>query len=158
MARLLAGGDIPLFDKLSQIDSGHDGRRTHVLSAAAAEQSVIRELGRLTNSRSRLTLEEFSAAELTVLDFGIPDYSARSAQSQADRMLIQQAVTKAITVFEPRLSAVDVELLQNPASKTVARYAIAGNLRIDNISQRISFEIALDSASMPVANQHAEPF
>ena len=115
--------------------------------------SVVR-VGRGSDT---LQEEEFSAAELTVLDFGIPDYSARSAQSQADRMLIQQAVTKAITVFEPRLSAVEVELLQNPASKTVARYAIAGNLRIDNISQRISFEIALDAASPPTANQHAEP-
>lgn len=157
MARLLAGGVIPLFDKLSQTDNADDGRRSHVFTRHAAEQSVIRELGRLTNARSRLTLDEFSAAELTVLDYGIPDYSARSPQSEADRMLIQEAVTKAISVFEPRLSAVEVALLQNPAGKTIARYAIAGNLRIDNISQRINFEIALDASAPTSPYQPAEP-
>ena len=156
MSRLLPGGPIPLFDKLSQTAIDPDGGLGHMLSASGVEDSVARELARLTNSRSRLTIDAFFDAELSVLDYGIPDYSARSAQSEADRRMIQQAIAKAITVFEPRLTDVEVALVQNPMGKFIAHYAISGNLRIEKTSRRISFNIAADEMLQPAANRSVE--
>ena len=70
--------------------------------------------------------------------------------------MIQQAIVKAITVFEPRLTDVEVALLQNPLGKFIAQYAISGNLRIAKTSRRISFNIAADEILQPAAKRSVE--
>jgi type VI secretion system protein ImpF len=142
MSRLISGGAVPLFDKLGQRSDSSDHSSDQVLAIAGVEASVAQELNRLTNSRSRVALTDFEQANLSVLDYGIPDYSARSAQSESDRSLIARAITRAIQVFEPRLSEVEVELVQGYSANTIALYRIGASLRVANNVQRVNFNLA----------------
>lgn len=141
MSRLIPGGAIPLFDKLDQhVD--HAGDSGDALSVGGIETSVARELRRLLNSRSRLSLEDFLAAPLTVLDYGLPDYSARSVQSEADRRLIASAIVRAIEAFEPRVADVEVTLVDGSSGKTIALFRIAASIRVAQTVRRINFTLA----------------
>ena len=147
MSRLIPGGAIPLFDKLDQRLTAAANETDQVLSADGLEASVARELSRLTNSRSRIPLSEFQDATLTVLDYGIPDTLARSALSERDKTVISAALERAISVFEPRLTQVEVTVLPGAPGKTVARYLIAANLRIAHTVRRINFRIDTGEAA-----------
>ena len=156
MSRLIPGGALPLFDKLGQ--SGDDaGEAGDVLSAAGVEASVLRELQRLLNSRSRLPLDEFMAAPLTVLDYGIPDYSARSAQSESDRRLIAAAITRAIDTFEPRAADVEVTLINGASGKTIALFRIAASVRVAQTVRRINFTLATGEYIAPDVSAESAP-
>jgi type VI secretion system protein ImpF len=140
MSRLIPGGAIPLFDKLDQRTADADNTGD-ALSVAGVEASVLRELRHLLNSRSRLPLESFLTAPLTVLDYGIPDYSARSAQSEADRQLIAAAIVRAVETFEPRVADVDVTLVDGSSGKSIALYRIAASIRVAQTVRRINFTL-----------------
>jgi type VI secretion system protein ImpF len=141
MSRLIPGGAIPLFDKLDQRLTAGANETDQVLSADGLEASVARELARLTNSRSRIPLSEFQEATLTVLDYGIPDTLARSALSERDKSVISEALQRAIAVFEPRLTQIEVTVVPGASGKTVARYMISANLRVAQTVRRINFRI-----------------
>ena len=141
MSFLFPGGALPLFDKLGEHLTVAPNESDQALSADGLEASVARELSRLTNSRSRIPLSDFQEATLTVLDYGIPDTLALSALSERDKALISEALERAIKVFEPRLTQVEVTVLPSATGKTVARYMIAANLRIAHTVRRINFRI-----------------
>ncbi len=142
MSRLIPGGPIPLFDKLDQHFDDADDSAGQVLGIAGVEASVVRELRRLLNSRSPVTLSDFTDTELTVLDYGIPDYGAHSAQSEADRRRVAAAIRHAITQFEPRLEDVDVGLVDGATGKTIALFCIAATLRVADNVRRINFTLS----------------
>lgn len=154
MSRLIPGGAIPLFDKLDQCTPDAAGH-VDTLSVAGVEASVLRELRRLLNSRSRLTLDDFLDAPLTVLDYGIPDYSARSAQSEADRSLIAAAIVRAVEAFEPRVADIEVKLVNGSSGKTIALFAIAASIRVAQTVRRINFTLATGEYLAPVGNAEA---
>ena len=156
MSRLIPGGAIPLFDKLDQRLTAAANETDQVLSADGLEASVARELARLTNSRSRIPLSEFQEARLTVLDYGIPDTLARSALSERDKLVISEALQRAIAVFEPRLTQIEVTVVPGASGKTVARYLISANLRVAHTIRRINFRIDTgDSNGAPTAVEAA---
>lgn len=154
MSRLIPGGAIPLFDKLDQRAADAEGQGD-TLSVAGVEASVLRELRRLLNSRSRLTLDDFLDASLTVLDYGIPDYSARSAQSEADRRLIAAAIVRAVEAFEPRVADIEVTLVNGSSGKTIALFAIAASIRVAQTVRRINFTLATGEYLAPEGNAEA---
>lgn len=154
MSRLIPGGAIPLFDKLDQHAADAEGHGD-TLSVAGVEASVLRELRRLLNSRSRLTLDDFLDAPLTVLDYGIPDYSARSAQSEADRRLIAAAIERAVEAFEPRVADIEVRLVNGSSGKTIALFAIAASIRVAQTVRRINFTLATGEYLAPEGNAEA---
>ena len=162
MSRLIPGGPIPLFDKLDQRAIVTD-QADQVLDADGVEASVVRELRRLLNSRSRIPLSAFTDAELTVLDYGIPDYGAHSAQSEADRRRVAAAVRHAIEAFEPRLTDVDVSLVDGATGKTIALFCIEATLQVAHTVRRINFTLNTGEylrpamASMPSSDNVAEP-
>lgn len=141
MSRLIPGGAIPLFDKLDQRAAANDDGSGDALSVAGVEASVLRELRRLLNSRSRLPLETFLDAPLTVLDYGIPDYSARSAQSEADRKLVASAIVRAVEAFEPRVADVEVTLVDGASGKSIALFRIAASIRVAQTVRRVNFTL-----------------
>ena len=152
MSVLVPGGPIPLFDKLDQRTAppGHESGQG--LSADGVEASVERELHRLLNSRSRISLTEFTDAGLTVLDYGIPDYTALSARSENDRSRIARAIERAISYFEPRLSHTVVTPLGAANGITIALFQIDADLAIAQTVRRVRFTLA---AETPDATQLA---
>jgi type VI secretion system protein ImpF len=150
MSFLFPGGPIPLFDKLDQRSAtpGHEAGQG--LSAEGVEASVERELHRLLNSRSRVNLSDFTEANLTVCDYGIPDYTALSVRSDTDRVQIAAAITYAIQHFEPRLLNAIVTPLGAANGITIALFQIDADLPIANTVRRVRFTLAAETP--PIAH------
>lgn len=140
MAELIRGASVPLFDRLLGGVAAPVGQ---VMTPAQLELSIGRELSRLMNTRSRLTLREFLDGDGTTLDYGVPDFSALSSRSQSDLDLLQAAIAKAIALFEPRLKNVRVTTASSPTN--AATYvAISGAVTIDMKLRQLSFDLQLD--------------
>ena len=140
MAELIRGASIPLFERLQGGDPAQFGQ---VMSPAQLELSIGRELARLLNTRSRLGLREFLDSSGTTLEYGIPDFSALSSRSQADLDLLQAAIAKSISLYEPRLKNVVVKAASS-ATDAMTRVAIGGAVTIDMKLRPLSFELQID--------------
>jgi type VI secretion system protein ImpF len=130
---------MPLFDRLAA-----DGE-ARLSGADALRESVARELGRLFNMRSPLTFEAFGASDGTVLDYGLPDFSDRSLQSEPDREAIAAAVKHAIALFEPRLANVSVGFTPR------AVLTVNGDLRSGRSVAHVAFELTGNGEGFAVA-------
>ena len=157
MSYLFPGGPIPLFDKLDQraAPPGHEAGQG--LSADGVEASVERELQRLLNSRSLIGLSEFTSAPRTVLEYGIPDYTALSVRSDTDRAQIAAAISYAIAQFEPRLRNAVVTPLGAANGITIALFQIEADLPIAHTVRRVRFTLAAEApAPIQGTNEAAE--
>ena len=145
MSRLKTGGYAPLFDRLAQVE---DNKRevAHWLDVKQLERSVFKELIRITQTRSRLTVSEFlSKKNLTVLDYGLPDFYGKSVQNSDNRNEIHQILIKAFLFFEPRLKNINIDNLVNSQSKIELKFQISGDLQTDQSTEPVSFLISSES-------------
>ncbi|MDE1180907.1 type VI secretion system baseplate subunit TssE [Paraburkholderia sp.] len=135
MSVIANGYPLPLFERLVEdADAWLQG-------VDALRQSVARELSRLLNARSRLTMDAFARSEGTVIDYGLPDFSDLSLRSAPDREAIVAAVGRAITLFEPRLTDVKVTFTFPPGSEQRAVLAINGTMRVNRSVEHVFFEL-----------------
>ena len=107
------GGRALLFERLAGGDppaAGEGARPFRVHETAALKESVRRELVRLLNTRSSAGINSRRGGEMSVLDYGVPDFTALSALSGDDRAKLAAAVAQSITSFEPRLRDVRVHV------------------------------------------------
>jgi len=143
MSELVRGASVPLFDRLT---SRHEGRGDirQLLSPEELQASIGRELGRLMNTRSRLTPREFLNGTGTTVDYGIPDFLALSARSQADTDLLQEVVALAVTRYEPRLKGTTVQVLPAAKPGSGATLMIGGTVKIGMKLRQLNFELQLD--------------
>ena len=143
MSNLVRGIAIPLFDKLSTNDESAK-RGAFLLSPDQVHASICRELSRLFNTRSRLMPSEFAQSSGTTIDYGIPDFSAFSAERPEDVAVIASGILQAIGHYETRLSKVNVNVLAAPLRGDPARIIVSGNVTIGLEVQRLSFELQLN--------------
>jgi type VI secretion system lysozyme-like protein len=125
-----------LFDRLAA------SSETQLPGTQVLRESVARDLGRLLNTRSRLTFEAFGMTEGSVIDYGVPDFSERSLRSGEDRDAIAAAVQRAITLFEPRLKNVTVNFSFPADRAPEAVLLIGGELREGMGVGHVAFELA----------------
>lgn len=92
----------------------------------ALSESVREELLRLLNTRraprSRLK-------QMTVIDYGIVDWSGLYADRSEDRLKLAREIRLAIAHFEPRLQLAEVDVQPLDGSRHALRVRIAGQLR-----------------------------
>jgi type VI secretion system protein ImpF len=143
MSELVRGSSVPLFDRLSSAGDPVASRH-QLFTPEQLEASIGRELSRLLNTRSRLSLNEFSAAGGTTLDYGIPDTSALSPKSQQDLERLQSAVSQAVIFYEPRLKDVTVKAFPSRRAGAAATLLIAGTVMIGLKLRQLNFELQLD--------------
>lgn len=92
----------PLFDRLSaQADEAP------AFDHQALAESVRQELMRLLNTR-RATVR--AGQVLTLLDYGIGDWSALQARRSDDRRQLARDIRAAVQHFEPRLQLAEVDV------------------------------------------------
>lgn len=137
----------PLFDRLCA-GAGED---CSPLDAAGLRVSLARDLSHLLNARSRLPLSRYVDEVASVIDWGLPDFSALSAQSGGDRQLLRQAVLQAIACFEPRLQHVHVEVDTWPDDPHRARLNIDAAVRIGRELRRVEFALPADGRTSEVS-------
>lgn len=146
MATLLPHAIAPLFERLcADADAPVDSA---ALDERGLRASIGRELARLLNSRSRLDFETFERRELTVLDYGLPDFSALSTRSGEDLERLRRAVQRAIARYEPRLQHPRIRI--EPAAGTArARIRIEAAISLGLTLRPVQFEIAADPHVLP---------
>lgn len=149
-ARVSGGGPVPLFDRL--VDMQPDARQeAHIwrrLSVAEVEASVATELSRLFDARRAEPLAEAarrSAADLTVLDYGLPEFGAWSPADPNARRLMAMAMRQAIMAFEPRLAAPTVELTAPSDRPGLLSARISGRLVAEDGVEPVTYLIDLGS-------------
>jgi len=102
-------------------------------------KSIARNLSNILNTRSQTSAEIYDSAELTVLDFGMPDFGYYSPENIDDKMLLAKRIKKAITAFEPRLSDISVEFdFDMPDEKSLA-FVVKAYLKLGGHPYEVSF-------------------
>ncbi len=145
MAQLSHGGNTPLFDRLSLKGSVSSSGQSTESRLMDIEASIYRELQSLTSSRSRLNIEQFlKVPRLTVLDWGLPDLTALTAERSEDRNLCARVVVRAVEAFEPRLSKPTVEIAAFRQGRDIVRFSLAAELRLGTICERLIFNLGVD--------------
>lgn len=142
MSRIHSGGMVPLFDRLGLELGNYDGINNNYLTPDGVEQSVLIELNRLATTRSKLTFDEFTKKDLTVLDYGLPDFTGYSVQNDDHRTAVRNAVGKAIEVFEPRLKKINVSVFSNTTNKNISYFGVDAVLILGKEFQRVNFTIS----------------
>lgn len=138
MSGLLPTAIAPLFERLcSDVDE-------LMLDANGLQASIGREVGRVLNTRSRLSFDEFSDSTGGVIDYGMPDHSALSPQSDEDMRRLQQAVLQALARYEPRLIHTRVTVSDWPGKPARARITIDASVRLGLEMRRVQFELEVD--------------
>ena len=96
-----------LLDRLSDDEPGErrDPEHKRFASTKQLRQSVLRDLGWLLNSVRLSAMQDLSSyphVTKSVLNFGLPDLTGRTASS-VDRSELERQLRQAILHFEPRL-------------------------------------------------------
>jgi len=107
--------------------------------------AVSRDLGWLLNTRTPLTAEEFESRDLTVIDFGVPDFGKGTPESFKDQKLRAALTEKAIRAFEPRLQDVRVSIVADMANERALRMIIEAVMVADDVREPVSFSTIYDS-------------
>ncbi len=140
----MQGSRVLLFDRL--VDENPEAKKERisyrVYDREGLRQSVQRELMRLLNTR-RAQSDVLDPAKATVLDYGIPDFSALSAASTTDRQYLTRILTTAIAAFEPRLLHARVELSATESDQRSVDGVITGQLRIGEELEPVAFPVLL---------------
>ncbi|HKI00431.1 MAG TPA: type VI secretion system baseplate subunit TssE [Thermoanaerobaculia bacterium] len=146
----------PLFDRLVDLEPrvSAEPRPLRALHLRGLRESVHRELERLLNTRSSLPVDRLAErAELTVLEYGIPDLSAYSAGSAEDQGLLAGVIVRAVTAFEPRLRGVKVAVLGLKEDQRCLRLRIDAVLTADEVAEPVSFPMVVGVKSGTVEVQ-----
>ena len=115
-------------------------------SLAEYKASIVRDLEVLVNTRQSLVAEhinEFSQLGGTILDYGMPDFTSKSALDPHDRSLIQRQLQKAISGGDRRFRSVKVQLLAQQTGRRMLTFRVDAVLRLQDISRQVSFDAVL---------------
>lgn len=138
----IEGARALLFERL--VDDRHAPRHSQtnrVLDQSALKESVRREIERLLNSRCPVSTELIGDDERTVVNYGIPDFSALSPRNSHDRKLLADIVTQTVNAFEPRLrgAQVIVERFEEDEHALIVR--LEANLFVGTVNEPVSFPV-----------------
>jgi type VI secretion system lysozyme-related protein len=114
-----------LFDRLASQDEAGFAQAA-VFDRQALSESVRQELLRLLNTRRSIRPR---LKQLTIIDYGIADWSGLYADRSEDRIKLAREIRLAIASFEPRLQLSEVTVQPLDGSRHALRVNIAGRLR-----------------------------
>jgi type VI secretion system protein ImpF len=125
-----------------------ESRLTRSQSVRQMKRAVRRDLEWLLNSRRIPELPGESLKELnrSVYLFGLPDFTAYTSASAADRTNLARQILSAVKLFEPRLT--DVRIVPVDVAEAGVqefRFRIEGLLLMDPSPERISFDTTVES-------------
>lgn len=122
-------------------------RPLRVLNRRNFKAALRRDLSWLFNTRTPLSGTDYDAAELTVVDFGIPDFGGLSAANPEDRALMARRMTRALRAFEPRLDRVRVDVQPSAADVRRMEAVLSADLVVGAIREPVSFRTIYHAGS-----------
>lgn len=143
---------MPVLDRLLDDDpsSSRDARLSRGASVRALRDAVRRDLENLLNTRQRCVgwPDDLTELEVSIINYGIPDFAAIALSSEDGREEFRDAVERTIRRFEPRFKSVSVKLLDNaePLDRTL-RFRVDALIHADPAPEPIVFDSVVDSAT-----------
>jgi len=107
--------------------------------------AISRDLGWLLNTRTPLTAEQFDSRDLTVIDYGVPDFGKGTPENVRDQKQRAARTEKAIRVFEPRLQNVKVSIVPEMGSERSLTMIIEAEMVADDVKEPVFFMTIYDS-------------
>ena len=131
---------VPLFDRF--VDSAPELQKEHtpmrVYGRAEVSMSIARDLDRLLNTRRAPAP---ALPELSVLDYGVPDFSHVSAADEAECRNLAETIRVAIQAFEPRLEEPSVVFEPDPSDVRSLLAHISGKVRLGRHPEPVTFSV-----------------
>ena len=151
-----------LLDRLIDDDPRTSGDPTISFSESVRRYKlgVMRDLEWLLNTRSIPEPVPDALRELkqSLYIYGLPDTTSLSADDPGAREKLRQQIRACIQQFEPRLTDIDVTLLDSPDdSRRLVRFVVEATLLMDPDEERVVFDTVLDpgNGAIRVAATHA---
>jgi type VI secretion system protein ImpF len=124
-----------------------EARPMRIMDRPAIRAAISRDLNWLLNTRTPLTAEEFDTRDLTVIDYGVPDFGKGTPENVRDQKQRAARTEKAIRAFEPRLQNVKVSIVPEMGSERSLTMIIEAEMVADDVREPVSFMTIYDSES-----------
>ncbi|MEW5773753.1 MAG: type VI secretion system baseplate subunit TssE [Thermodesulfobacteriota bacterium] len=136
----------PLLDRLVDEDPRRASETVpkRALTRRQYRESVRRDLVWLLNTRAPIPSRFARGEELTVLDFGIPDFGDIFTANRRDWSRLARAVERALAAFEPRLANPAVEVAEQPGDIRRLDVVIRATLLAERDREPFSFPLVYD--------------
>ena len=136
-----------LIDRLVDLDprSYGEARPLRSLNRDQLKESIRRNLGWLLNTRTSFPADLIDKRDLTVIDYGIPDFNHYSPQDPADQTLLARRITRSISSFEPRLQKVKVIVEPEMENEKSLRIRIDAVMSVESVTEPVSFQTVFQS-------------
>jgi type VI secretion system protein ImpF len=131
-------------------DKEREAARTNAQALRDIKASVRRDLENLLNTRVRClswppSLEQLP---LSLVNYGLPDFTNTYANAVADPDTFIQVVKFAIEQFEPRLRDVRVERVQGDVgTERALRFKIDATLYVEPVEDKVFYNSSLEPVS-----------
>jgi len=144
--RTIEGARALLFDRLVDLDPRQavEQHPLRVLDRDGLRESVRREVARLLNTRTPLPPSGLEGRERTVLEYGLPDFSARYTRDPGARAELAREMERCIEAYEPRLRGVRVEVELPPGSQRELTARVSGTMVSGDVVEPVSFPVAVE--------------
>jgi type VI secretion system protein ImpF len=143
---------ISALDRLIDLepDNSMENPLSRSQSVRLLKNAVRRDLEWLLNSRRIASPPDEGLKELnrSAYVYGLPDLSALTMASTADKNRLVRQILSTINLFEPRLMNVRLVMVETPdASKKDVRLRIEAMLRMDPVPEPVSFDTVIELKS-----------
>ena len=130
-----------LIDRLVDMQPAvrREQRPLRTLNRKQLKEAVRRDLTWLLNTRISRKSATFDSDELTVIDYGMPDFGTYFTASPEDRERLVQRMLRSIAYFEPRLQKVGVFVQPMRVNEKNIRMVIDAVIVVDNVRAPVSF-------------------
>src|SRR5215469_17660726 len=138
--RRIQGAPALLFERLADpIDRpGASDVPARVHDTDGVRNSVLRQLRSLLNTRVALNIDTLEGRERTTIDYGIPDLSAFPLGNDDAMARLARHITRAISVYEPRLRVGDVTIEASAGQRHALVAHVSGRLEIGDVVEPVS--------------------
>lgn len=100
--------------------------------------SIVDHLKRILNTRQ--------GSALIAGAYGLPDFNDLARQFPDAILILRKEIWRCIEMYEPRLRNVRVEYIKDPDAPLSLKFEIAGELAIDDSTQKINIETRIDAS------------
>lgn len=136
-----SGARALLFDRffLPEEEALEEEVPVRVLDTEGLRRSVDRELRRLLNTRSAIPAAEAEGRPLTVLEYGVADFSHLYTRDPKARAAVAAAVERAVAAYEPRLRNARATV-HDGGSERGLRVRIDALMVVGEVVEEVTFE------------------
>ena len=121
--------------------------------------ALKRDLEALLNARRRVVSipRAYQQTDQSLLSYGLADITKTGSRTEADQADLCRTLSRALTQFEPRLTSVNVTVLENAdrLDRTL-RFRIEAILNIEPAPELIQFDSFIEPVSTTIRIQEAK--